>query len=99
MTSPYAAAPEYLEHLYTLYDPNANYKFADVVIFKDTRDGKVYAGFDAGCSCPRPFENHKFPTDFAQVNTTGDLLNYVNSQSVKYDKRDVDAALVAMVLS
>ena len=92
---PYYSAPEYLKHLYTLDDPNASYSFDTVIVVQDTRDGLVYAAHDAGCSCPSPFESHTFPTDFAQVNTTGDLLDYIRGQSVKYNSKDVDEALVA----
>ena len=58
---------ELYEEIYTLYDPNACYDFSDVMIVRDKADGKLYAAYDAGCSCPVPFENHVFPTDFVEL--------------------------------
>ena len=91
---PYYNAPEQLEHLVTLSDPNASYDFSDVILVKDTSDGKLYAAHDSGCSCPSPFESHTFPTDFTEIRSVEDFLNFMNSvEYTKYDQRDIDSAI------
>ena len=77
MNKAYYNAPEQLEHLYTLTDPNACYNFSDVILVKDTTDGKIYAAHDSGCSCPSPFESHTFPTDFTEIRTVQEFIDYV----------------------
>lgn len=83
-----------LEHIYTIGDPNSNYDFSDVLIVRSL-DGKLWAAHDSGCSCPIPFENHRWPTDFVEVNTADDLRSFIKGQDTDYLDRDIDAALQA----
>lgn len=39
--------------------PDLSYEFAIMAFWKH-KDGKVYAGYDSGCSCPSPFEETAF---------------------------------------
>lgn len=32
-----------------------------------TVDGEVWGATDAGCSCPMPFENHRFPESYTRI--------------------------------
>lgn len=48
------------------------YEFSILLLLRDAR-GDLWAAHDAGCSCPTPFENHTFPTDFTQVRTPDDV--------------------------
>lgn len=76
-------SPEQLEHLVTLCDPNASFDFSDVILVRDTTDGKLYA-----------FENHTFPTDFTEIRNAQDFLNFVDGVAyTKYDQRDIDSAV------
>jgi hypothetical protein len=45
----------------------ANYSFDILVVVRDLETGKLYAAADSGCSCPTPFEDHTYPTDFEEV--------------------------------
>lgn len=45
------------------YDPD--YDFDIILILK--KDGKLWLASDSGCSCPTPFEDHTFPSDFTQI--------------------------------
>lgn len=62
-----------VEHVLTLTNPNADYGFHDLMVVKDKRDGKLWAATDEGCSCPTPFEEHVFPTDFTELRSASDL--------------------------
>jgi len=93
MERPFYNAPDFLEHLFTLNDPNASYDFDDVILVCDTRDGKIYAAQDSGCSCPTPFENHRFPTDFTEIRSVEDFRNFVKAEArSNYTPRDLETA-------
>lgn len=47
-------------------DPAADYSF-DMIGVWQTEDGRVFYAQDAGCSCPSPFEDSMFDTDFIEV--------------------------------
>lgn len=96
MTKPYYDAPVFLDHIYTISDPNACYDFSDVIVVKDIRDNKFYAAHDSGCSCPSPFESHTFPTDFTEIRNETDLYNFVNGVAyTNYAPADIQAAVEA----
>lgn len=54
------------------------YEFDMLVVWRDT-DGKLRAATDSGCSCPTPFEDHTFPTDFTEIRSLGDAKGMVES--------------------
>jgi len=93
---PYYNAPDFLKHVYTIPDPNACYDFADVVIVRDSRDNKLYAAYDSGCSCPSPFEDHEFPTDFTELHSASELDDFIAGLSTRYLETDVTAAKEAI---
>ena len=100
--SPYWGAPENLAQVYTIVNPNANYDFATVVIVSDTNDNKVYAAYDSGCSCPSPFEEHVFPTDFTELKDSGDLEKFIDGavpDYIHYDSSDLALAQIAVELA
>ena len=91
---PYYDAPDNLKHLVTLTNPDACYDFSDVILVKDTNDGKLYAAHDSGCSCPSPFEKHVFPTDFTEIRSTEDFRNFLAGVLyTHYDQPDINAAM------
>jgi len=95
-TSPYYDAPENLDHIITLNDPNAYYDFQDVIVVKDTNDNKIYAASDSGCSCPSPFESHSFPTDFTEIRSSEDLESFIKTNGASgLTQEDIDSAVTA----
>lgn len=48
------------------------YGFDFTLVLMD-EEGKFWWGRDSGCSCPEPFENHKFPDNFLS-GTLGELI-------------------------
>jgi hypothetical protein len=95
MNKPYYNAPEQLEHLFTLSDPNASWNFSDVILVKDTTDGKIYAAHDSGCSCPSPFERHTFPTDFTEIKSVQEFVDYLKGLGgyPEYTAESIDSAI------
>ena len=87
------------EEVFTMNSPNACYDFDDVMVVRDLADGKLYAAYDAGCSCPIPFENHVFPTDFVELRSAQDLRDYVKEKGNMWLDTDVDAAIKAAGLT
>lgn len=47
-------------------DAGGSFEFDLVTIWRD-QDGKLWMGEDSGCSCPVPYEDHVWPTDFEEV--------------------------------
>lgn len=54
------------------FDTADDWEFDMVVVWRDG-EGKLWAAHDSGCSCPTPFEDHTFPTDFVEVRALTDL--------------------------
>ena len=62
-------------------EAGGGYDFDTVLVVRTLCCGKVYAAHDSGCSCPVPFEDTKFPTDFVEVRNLDDLLPLIAQQS------------------
>lgn len=62
------------------------YEFSILAVWKH-EDGKVYAAFDSGCSCPVPFEDHKFPEDFVEVKSWEDVKAIIAENEPSYCTR------------
>lgn len=50
-----------------------SYQFDLLILVKDKQDGKLYVATDSGCSCPVPFEDHTYPTDYIEVRSWADV--------------------------
>lgn len=55
---------------YELSEPSWSF---DTIIVLEDKYGSLYAAHDSGCSCPTPFENHKFPEDFTLIDSVQTL--------------------------
>lgn len=66
-----------LEPVAELELENEAYQFNIVAVWKD-RDGVLWAAHDTGCSCPSPFEDHTFPTDFSIVRSEQDVRELIH---------------------
>lgn len=53
-------------------DTGESYEFNMVVLWR-AETGELWAAADSGCSCPTPFEDHTFPTDFTLVRAVEDI--------------------------
>ena len=62
-------------------EAGGGYDFDTVLVVKTQCCDKVYAAHDSGCSCPTPFEDHKFPSDFTEIRNLDDLLPLIAQQS------------------
>lgn len=60
------------------YEPD--WSFDVLVVWRETATGKFYAAADSGCSCPVPFEDHTFPTDFTAVRSWADVKQLLDSE-------------------
>lgn len=67
-----------LEAEYDLY--GEAYEFSLVIVLRD-QDGTLWGAFDSGCSCPTPFEDHTFPTDFTMIRTADDVDGIIRSNA------------------
>lgn len=57
-----------------------DWDFDIVLIVRDKLSRKLYAAADSGCSCPTPFEDHKYPADFVEVRSWEDVKSFINAQ-------------------
>lgn len=46
------------------YDEAGSYEFDKFIVWFKPKTNEVFWASDSGCSCPSPFEDHKFPSDF-----------------------------------
>lgn len=60
-----------------------DYSFDTVLVVQDIESGKLYAAHDSGCSCPSPFEDTVFPTDFVEIIKVRDFESLVEENSSK----------------
>lgn len=54
-------------------DTGGSYEFDMVCVVQVIETGDVYAAQDSGCSCPTPFEDHTWPTDWTLIRKADDL--------------------------
>lgn len=59
------------------YEPD--YSFDLCVVWRQKETGQLWTATDSGCSCPVPFEDHAFPTDFTEVRSIADLLGVMKA--------------------
>ena len=43
-----------------LHEPDRDYEFHILSVWRDERTGHLYYAEDSGCSCPTPFEDYRF---------------------------------------
>lgn len=70
---------------YDLYEES--YEFTIVAVWRETATGKLWVGSDSGCSCPVPFEDHTFPTDYNEVRSVADVLEEIKGIDSEYRGR------------
>lgn len=67
------------EHVYTYEAYHEPYEFDQLMVVREHATGDLYAAADSGCSCPIPFENHTFPTDYTLIRSWGDCKALLDS--------------------
>lgn len=67
------------------YDTADSYEFDTVKVWQHIETGRVFAAQDSGCSCPTPFEDLIWPTDFVEVRTVADLDPLIAKVENEYD--------------
>lgn len=59
------------------------YEFTLVVVWRDA-DGNLWGAHDSGCSCPTPFEDHAWPTDFTEIRSRRDVETLIEQANEGY---------------
>lgn len=54
-----------------------DYGFDTTVVWIETATGKIFAGTDSGCSCPRPFEDIESIEDLTEITKPMELIKYL----------------------
>lgn len=73
-----------------------NYSFDFAIVLADA-EGKLWWARDSGCSCPSPFEDHKFPEEF-NSGTLQDLIEWFDAEKEQYtDNPNVDAEIADLI--
>jgi hypothetical protein len=73
-----------------------DYSFDFAIVLADG-DGALYWARDSGCSCPSPFEDHRFPEDFGTGNLQ-ELIEWLNAEKELYvNNPNVDAEIADLV--
>lgn len=83
-----------------LDDPEADYSFDILFVFKDDASNRVFYGRDSGCSCPSPFEDFTWDgpdkNSFTEV-TKANFESFINVLWAEYyrgyytdEKREIE---------
>lgn len=80
---------------YSFYEPD--YDFDLCVVWRDKSNGSLWGATDTGCSCPVPFEDHKFPGDFTEIRCIGDLHGLLKREPSSYRRMLPTAHFVRQV--
>lgn len=64
---------------YEISEPS--WSFDTIIVLHEEETGHIYAAHDSGCSCPTPFEDHKFPEDFTRITNVAELESVTESHS------------------
>jgi hypothetical protein len=74
-----------------------DWDFSILLVVKDKKTGKLFAGYDSGCSCPTPFEDYHSLEDFDLITDTKQLDElggpYVSKDELLTLKRKVHKLL------
>lgn len=62
MPTPYYSTECGLEEIMSK-DIARSYEFNLCILWRHTASGRLFYGFDSGCSCPTPYENDSFDVD------------------------------------
>lgn len=72
MASVYSEPGEHAAEIVAQLAGTIDYGFSIVLLVRDS-GGNLWAAHDSGCSCPTPFEDHSFPTDFVPIRVLEDI--------------------------
>lgn len=77
-------AREHGTELFYATDPQADYSFDDIVLYK--YKGKYILFFDSGCSCPSPFEDNPKGDSYTKVQLLKLVKNWNGDRTEKVMK-------------
>lgn len=69
-------------------DTSGGYDFDTVIILKDPDTGKYFAGHDSGCSCPTPFEDMNDLSDWTEIHSKNEAIDFAKRNLWDFDADD-----------
>lgn len=69
-------------------DTAGDYEFDTVIILKDSDTGKYFAGHDSGCSCPIPFEDMNDLSDWTEIHSKNEAIDFAKRNLRRFDADD-----------
>lgn len=69
-------------------DTAGDYEFDTVIILKDSDTGKYFAGHDSGCSCPIPFEDMNDLSDWTEIHSKNEAIDFAKRNLGRFDADD-----------
>lgn len=69
-------------------DTAGDWEFDTVIILKDPDTGKYFAGHDSGCSCPIPFEDMNDLSDWTEIHSKNEALDFAKRNLGYFDADD-----------
>lgn len=69
-------------------DTAGDWEFDTVIILKDPDTGKYFAGHDSGCSCPIPFEDMNDLSDWTEIHSKNEALDFAKRNLGYFDAND-----------
>lgn len=78
-------------------DTAGSYEFDTVIILKDPETGKYFAGHDSGCSCPIPFgcscpipfENMGDLSDWTEIHSKNEAIDFAKRNLISFSADDL----------
>ena len=69
-------------------DTAGNWEFDTVIILKDPNTGKYFAGHDSGCSCPIPFEDMQHLSDWTEIHSNQEAVDFAKRNLGRFNADD-----------
>lgn len=69
-------------------DTAGDWEFDTVIILKDPDTGKYFAGHDSGCSCPIPFEDMQHLSDWTEIHSKNEAVDFAKRNLGRFNADD-----------
>lgn len=84
-------------HEIAFIDLGEHWEYEITAVIRDPRTGKYFAGHDLGCSCTTPFEDMQQLSDWTEVHTKAEAVDFAKRHSSREFRADETAKFMGQL--
>jgi len=78
-------------------DLGEHWEYEVISVIQDPRTGKYFAGHDSGCSCTYPFEDMQQLSDWTEIRTKAEAVDFAKRHSSREFRADETAKFMGQL--